>query len=43
MTGIYDAGATYGPDPNAQIPTDTPADSIYDDGAMYGADRATEE
>ncbi|MEU3639884.1 hypothetical protein AB0H23_27170 [Streptomyces albogriseolus] len=40
---IYDDGATYGPDPDAQISTDTPADPIYDDGAQYGTDRAIEK
>ncbi|MGW4270896.1 hypothetical protein ACWEGQ_00665 [Streptomyces seoulensis] len=43
MTSIYDDGATYGPDPSAIIPTDTPADPIYDDGAVYGADRDDEK
>ncbi|WP_267974116.1 hypothetical protein [Streptomyces seoulensis] len=43
MAGIYDDGATYGPDPSATIPTDTPADPIYDDGDVYGADRTTEK
>jgi hypothetical protein len=43
MTGIYDDGATYGPDPTATISTDTPADPIYDDGAAYGAGRDDEE
>ena len=42
MPGIYDDGATYGPDPNAQT-TDAPADPIYDDGAVYGAARGGEE
>ncbi|MFI6140278.1 hypothetical protein ACIBCC_19085 [Streptomyces griseus] len=36
MSGIYDDGATYGPNPDAQPPHDTPADPIYDDGAQYG-------
>ncbi|WP_329046710.1 hypothetical protein [Streptomyces sp. NBC_01422] len=36
MSGIYDDGATYGPDPEAQTSQDTPADPIYDDGAQYG-------
>ncbi|MGW3381940.1 hypothetical protein ACWDCO_17345 [Streptomyces albogriseolus] len=40
---IYDDGATYGPDPDAQISTDTPADPTYDDGAQYGTDRVTEK
>ncbi|WP_440580915.1 hypothetical protein [Streptomyces sp. PT19] len=40
---LYDEDATYGPYPNAQPATDTPADPIYDDGAQYGADRATEK
>lgn len=43
MNDIYDDGATYGPDPNAQIHTDTPTDPIYDDGAVYGADLAAEK
>ncbi|MFF8910530.1 hypothetical protein [Streptomyces olivaceoviridis] len=43
MKAIYDDGATYGPDPNATIPTDTPADPIYDDGAVYGAGRDDEK
>ncbi|MFI2620415.1 hypothetical protein [Streptomyces sp. NPDC018584] len=43
MSGIYDDGATYGPDADAQPPTDTPTDPIYDDGAEYGAARATEK
>ena len=43
MTGIYDDGATYGPDPDARLSTETAADSIYDDGAQYGADRAAEK
>lgn len=43
MTGIYDDGAAYGPDPDAQLPADMPADPIYDDGAQYGADRVTAE
>ncbi|MGX1254180.1 hypothetical protein RKD48_006691 [Streptomyces ambofaciens] len=43
MNGIYDDGATYGPDPDAQPATDTPADPIYDDGAQYGADPTTEQ
>ena len=38
MTDIYDDGATYGPDPNAQT-DEPPTDPIYDDGAPYGADR----
>jgi len=42
VSDIYDDGATYGPDPDAQIPTDTPADPIYD-GAQYGADPTTEK
>jgi hypothetical protein len=41
MSGIYDDGATYGPNPDAQPPQDVPADPIYDDGARYGS--ATEE
>ncbi|MFE7077743.1 hypothetical protein ACFU96_47495 [Streptomyces sp. NPDC057620] len=36
MTGIYDDGATYGIDPDAEIPDAAPADPIYDDGAAYG-------
>lgn len=43
MTGIYDDGAAYGHDPDAQIPTESAADPLYDDGAQYGADRATEK
>ena len=43
MDSIYDDGATYGPDPDAQIPAETAADPIYDDGAQYGADPATEK
>lgn len=35
-SGIYDDGATYGPDPDAGIPTDISADPIYDDGDVYG-------
>lgn len=38
MTGIYDDGATYGPDPSAQT-ADAPTDPIYDDGGVYGQDR----
>jgi hypothetical protein len=43
MNGIYDDGAAYGPDPNATLPIDTPADPIYDDGATYGTDRDDEK
>jgi hypothetical protein len=43
MNGIYDDGATYGPNLDAQIPTDPTADPIYDDGVQYGADRTTEK
>lgn len=38
MDGLYDDGATYGPDPSAEI-LQTPTDSIYEDGDMYGQDR----
>lgn len=34
-TGIYDDGATYGPDETAQTNEPT-GSSIYDDGAVYG-------
>jgi hypothetical protein len=43
MADIYDDGATYGPDPTAQVPADMPADPVYDDGATYGADRDGEK
>ncbi|GAA5604518.1 hypothetical protein [Streptomyces griseus] len=36
MSGIYDDGATYGPNPDALPPQDTPTDPIYDDGEQYG-------
>lgn len=39
MDGIYDDGATYGPNPDAQRATDAPSDPIYDDGAQYGWER----
>lgn len=42
MSGIYDDGAAYGPDPDATT-TDPPTDPIYDDGAPYGIDRTTEQ
>lgn len=41
MPGIYDDGATYGPDPNAQN-AEPPADPIYDDGDVYGQHRTAE-
>ncbi|MGC5533532.1 hypothetical protein [Streptomyces sp. SR-10] len=37
MNGIFDDGAAFGPNPDAQPPQDTPTDPIYDDGAQYGA------
>ncbi|MDP5310405.1 hypothetical protein [Streptomyces poriferorum] len=37
MAGIYDDGATYGPDPDAQPAQETSTDPIYDDGAQYGS------
>ncbi|MER0476786.1 hypothetical protein ABR737_00175 [Streptomyces sp. Edi2] len=40
MSGIYDDGATYGPDPNATA-TDTPTDPIYDDGDTHGQSGTT--
>ncbi|MDQ0809770.1 hypothetical protein QFZ63_001484 [Streptomyces sp. B3I7] len=43
MSSIYDDGATYGPEPDAQLAADAPTDPIYDDGAQYGTDRATEK
>lgn len=43
MSGIYDDGATYGPDPDAQPTDETPTETIYDDGAQYGTDRTTEK
>jgi hypothetical protein len=43
MAGIYDDGATYGPDSDAEIPTETAVDPIYDDGAQYGAGRTDEK
>ncbi|WP_331728934.1 hypothetical protein OG693_39045 (plasmid) [Streptomyces sp. NBC_01259] len=36
MNGIYDDGATYGADPDAQPTQEEPNDPIYDDGAQYG-------
>lgn len=36
MTGIYDDGATYGPDPDATPNQTDVADPIYDDGDQYG-------
>lgn len=36
MNGIYDDGATYGPDPQDQPEQEAPTDPIYDDGAAYG-------
>ncbi|MEU0060103.1 hypothetical protein [Streptomyces sp. NPDC006334] len=42
MSDIYDDGATYGSDPDAQSPTEPAADPIYDDGAQYGTDRSAE-
>ncbi len=36
MNGIYDDGATYGPDRKAQPAQEAPTDPIYDDGAQYG-------
>ncbi|MGW9299547.1 hypothetical protein ACWHA3_01815 [Streptomyces cyaneofuscatus] len=36
MSGIYDDGATYGLNPDAQPPQDVQTDPIYDDGAQYG-------
>lgn len=36
-TGIYDDGATYGPDPEAEV-EDIPAVPICDDGASYRGD-----
>ncbi|MET7795622.1 hypothetical protein [Streptomyces decoyicus] len=35
-TGIYDDGATYGPDENAADPQDS-GGAIYDDGSDYGS------
>lgn len=35
MNGIYDDGATYGPDPDA-IVNEPQSDPIYDDGEVYG-------
>lgn len=32
---IYDDGAAYGPDPEAELDEPTP-DPLYDDGATYG-------
>ncbi|WP_404950867.1 hypothetical protein [Streptomyces sp. ARC12] len=36
MSDIYDDGATYGPNSDAQPSQDAPTDPIYDDGAQYG-------
>ncbi|MFG3429696.1 hypothetical protein [Streptomyces californicus] len=40
MSGIYDDGASYGTDPDAEFVQDLPADPIYDDGDWYGPPRA---
>jgi hypothetical protein len=41
LNGIYDDGATYGPDPRARVSTESSADPLYDDGGEYGADDVT--
>ncbi|MFF8784860.1 hypothetical protein [Streptomyces sp. NPDC015125] len=43
MPDIYDDGAAYGPDPDAQLATEPPPDPIYDDGNVYGQNRTTEK
>ncbi|MFE9461746.1 hypothetical protein [Streptomyces californicus] len=35
MSGIYDDGATYGPDPTNTV-NEPQTDPIYDDGDVYG-------
>ncbi|MET8605822.1 hypothetical protein ABZV92_19985 [Streptomyces rubiginosohelvolus] len=40
MCGIYDDGASYGTDPDAEFAQDLPADPIYDDGDWYGPPRS---
>lgn len=40
--GIYDDGATYGPDPDATPAQADIVDPIYDDGAQYGSTGTTE-